>query len=333
MIEKHLANFLGQENSVTIENLGTFSREHISSEIKEGKLVPPATKVHFELSQKNDPQIFKNYVLEQEGISETEYDQHLSEFLDNLQRSLQNEGRYSLRAIGNLVKNNNDLFLEAHETSVAADSFGLPDLEHKPIYSQPIKTEKPVEAEKKKNRELVWWLITVVVVFFGAFFAYLLVQKDALDRLKSFIRPERQVVAIDANNPDQKTTDATSIDSLASQQDSLGGGDLAEDTGEQNSEENSQQNEANTDNTTTPNNENVATTGNYFVIAGSFADKKLADGLKSKLETQGFQATILDTQENKYRVSIAQYSDLATAQQKAKELEGKLGSLWVMKNK
>lgn len=72
---------------------------------------------------------------------------------------------------------------------------------------------------------------------------------------------------------------------------------------------------------------NTTSTGNYFVIVGSFQDENNAINLVEKLNSEGHSATIAGKSSGLHLVAIGQYSTQQDAQAKVKEV----GNCWIFK--
>jgi len=78
----------------------------------------------------------------------------------------------------------------------------------------------------------------------------------------------------------------------------------------------------------------VEETNSFFIIAGSFNKLKNASDLQDKLNSRGFNAEVMITENRMYRVSVASYATKAEAEKGLSQIKSEPGlqSCWLLSN-
>ena len=78
----------------------------------------------------------------------------------------------------------------------------------------------------------------------------------------------------------------------------------------------------------------VEVTNSFFIIAWSFNKLKNASDLQDKLNSRGFQAEVMITENRMYRVSVASYATKSEAEKGLAQIKSEPGlqSCWLLSN-
>lgn len=365
MIEKYLRLLLLQHDQVVVEQLGTFTAQYENSRVSEDgrEIAPPRKIITFSNVEKGDHELLRQALMQGENLSPAEYEKELAEFQEKIQYQLTNLGKYEIEDLGMLFRADGGGigFEQASHAALLPDSFGLPLLNRKKLYSNTQnKTEsttsnppKKVEAvDKKKSSELVWWLVIIPLVFLLAFVGFLFSQKDSFARFKAFFGGEQQEMPI-ANNNAPALTD--SIQNGATNSDSAANTTPVTDNNA-NSNTDSQpvadtktntDTDANKDSKPAPvynppanaetdaNGVTKSVRGRSYIIAGSFTDLAKAKKMCQNFQNDGYSnaKVIYSVSQKTYRVTLDENDDLQAATSRMGEFASKVQNLWVMQYK
>ncbi len=334
MIQKYIKELLHEYNCVVLPSLGGFITQYISADIHPVtlKITPPAKEIAFNELLGNDDGILITYISRDMQISLEQAEEMVKEFVENTKNNLQKFNVYLIEGIGKLFYNTSNKieFLPELESNFLEDSFGLGEIFLKPVEQTynamdkiPPKSSRPplrrrplVKKEEAKTKELkksksapegdqenrimkpaILWGIVMLVLFVSSAVLYM--------------------------NKDNK--------SLASILPSF--------SGRQTNKENLSSRVVSPTNTTeTANIENVANvtvakTQKYYVVIGSFSAEANAKKLVDKTTSSGVLPTVINPESNefKYRVSIAEFADKAEARASLKNFKAKYGNgVWVL---
>jgi cell division protein FtsN len=78
----------------------------------------------------------------------------------------------------------------------------------------------------------------------------------------------------------------------------------------------------------------VEETNSFFIIAGSFKKLKNASDLQDQLNSRGFHAEVMITENRMYRVSVASYATKTEAEKELVKIKSQSGlqSCWLLSN-
>ncbi len=139
-IEKHIRQLLFEQNCVIIPELGGFISNYVSAEIHPIRHVfaPPSKYIAFnELLKVNDGLLI-SHIASNEEISRDDATKAVKEFVIKVNEEINNNKKYYFEQIGNLYFNHEQkLQFDPDKTiNYLSASFGLPDLQYKPIERQ-----------------------------------------------------------------------------------------------------------------------------------------------------------------------------------------------------
>ena len=148
-IEKHISELLFEHDCVIISGFGGFVCNYSSAGLNPSKhqFHPPFKKISFNRNLKNNDGLLANQIVQAEGISYSEANRFISEYVDKLNAELKASKRFDLNNIGTFyLGEENTLLFEQDETvNYLQESFGL-----NTFYSPAIKRE-PIERKIEKK--------------------------------------------------------------------------------------------------------------------------------------------------------------------------------------
>lgn len=323
-IEKHIFRMLHNVDCVIIPGFGGFVSQLIQADIHpvSNKFTPPAKKVVFNESLKKDDGALVHYISEKEDCSEEDAQKAISGFVGSIHQSLSMWGFFELKEVGRFLKKVDGKleFESSPKQNLLDDSFGLPEMIFKPIerknnmITRPAKKSETTddysdefdnENRSKKNFKILFALLPLVVILGLGAFLYVNKNNDSMKAKFPF--------SVFFGTENKEIVEETPV------------AEAPEVIEEPVTIENPEYHE-------------VAISGkqaNYSIIIGSFNNKKNADRLKSKIESQGDKALIIEPDDKSrfYRVSVAEFNDKEAAIQSVYQMRGKYGpDAWVMSN-
>jgi len=364
MIEKYLRLLLLQHDQVVVEQLGTFTAQYENSRVSEDgrEIAPPRKIITFSNVEKGDHELLRQALMQGENLSPAEYEKELAEFQEKIQYQLANLGKYEMEGLGMLFRADGGGigFEQASHAALLPDSFGLPLLNRKKLYSNTQnKTEsttsnppKKVEAvDKKKSSELVWWLVIIPLVFLLAFVGFLFSQKDAFSRFKAFFGGSQQETPLANNNtPILSDSTANNVKDSANNSTAVTDNNANKDTDSQpvaDTKTTETNTDANKDSKPAPvytppanaetdaNGITKSVRGRSYIIAGSFSDLGKAKKMCQNFQNDGYSnaKVIYSVSQKTYRVTLDENDDLQAATSRMGEFASKVQNLWVMQYK
>ncbi|HXA02665.1 MAG TPA: SPOR domain-containing protein [Cytophagaceae bacterium] len=349
MIEKYIKELLFDHECVVLPEFGGFITHYVSAEIHPitNKFSPPAKRVAFNEQIKLNDGLLISTIAYHENIGTDQAAHELRAFIEKVKGDLKTDNLFVIKDIGKFFYNpeNRLEFEPGNNINFLEENFGLTELFFKPIdRDQKImsKTDqkqalqrKPVnnseskldggEKSKPAKEGMKAWMIILpmALLFAGVGGAYFInhnnislssINPFALfgkDESKTTKPVETEHTTADVTNNTQSSADTVhSLNPFS---------------------------ETETNNTTEePAHETAITgqSGRYFVVVGSFVNKKNAFKLKHKISAQGTDATIMEPGEKSrfYLVSVADFDNHEEATSKMKELRASFGNtIWVKK--
>ena len=158
-IEKHIRQLLFEQNCVIIPEFGGFIANYVSAEIHPIRHVfaPPSKYIAFnELLKVNDGLLI-SHISSNEEISRDEAAKAIKEFVQKVTEEINSNKKYYFEEIGTLYYNHEQkLQFDPDKTvNYLSASFGLPDLQFKPIERQNVYKTKDRPAIKTETNEKI----------------------------------------------------------------------------------------------------------------------------------------------------------------------------------
>ncbi len=370
MIEQYISDLVSSKDEVVVPGLGTFMTTLVESKVVGTDILPPNKKIAFyPRLQQDKNNLLKTTVMAAEGLSESDFDEHLQVFIGRVNTALEANGRAEFPDLGLLVKNpNGDLEFRQDETlNFLPDAYGLPRLTRTPIgktknpavtenQTKDDKTEVPAatnatatqtgqttpDAQKTttepKSRDGIMWFIIFPLLIGFAFLFYYFTQRTT---------PEENLGAstevVDENNENNENTgmivqdDRNNATSHAAAQEEAQPQDPPEEERVENHRGAS---------TTTSNSPKVKTksneaseeklgastlpNGTFTVSVGSYNNNTAAQKALKKLIGAVPDAKVVNSN-GIYRIVVGTFGDQASAQKRRNELRGQFSGAWVLK--
>ncbi len=338
-LSKYIKEILMSRDNVIIPNFGAFEKTMLSARIDTitGEMHPPQTGVMFNPNLKIDSGILISYVAEKEKISQEKAVEEIHALVLSWEETLNQGQPVQIIGIGKLEKDGSGNIV--YESTITAsdfpDSFGLPVItvqenkeipkaeevqkdikkpeekkleQKKPeIKKAPLKQKQTPVSESKKtpktNKSLIPALLIVVPLVVIGVLVYL-----NFDFVKQKLKDTSHYVSglVSGNESDTLTTaNIITNDSLNAVDSSL----------VQVTEilENYTIVDESTNSRISIDQSNIENYNKVHIIAGSYRTKSNATRQRSKLVNKGFSAEVLHENKGLYRVSVASFSDVASA--------------------
>jgi cell division protein FtsN len=349
MLEKYIKELLFDHECIVLPEFGGFITHYVNAEIHPitNKFSPPSKRVAFNEQIRLNDGLLISTIAFHENISMDQATHVLRLFIEKIKTDLKTNNLFEIKDIGKFFYNpeNRLEFEPENKINFLERSFGLTELFFKPIdRDQKVMSkadQKQVQQRKavsnsesklaagekskpSKDGIKTWMIILPVMLLFGGVGgAYFMNQNNislsSINPLALFEKGKEQKI-IPANSesitPDVNTNPSSNADTLHSLNPFS-------------------ENEINNSNE-----EPVRATaitgqsGRYFVVIGSFVNKKNAFKLKHKISLQGTDATIMEPGEKSsfYLVSVADFDNHEEAIKKMRALRGSFGkTIWVKK--
>ncbi|MFL5730330.1 MAG: SPOR domain-containing protein [Cytophagaceae bacterium] len=350
MLDKYIKELLFEHDCVILPEFGGLITHYVSADIHPitNKFSPPFKKVAFNEQIRLNDGLLISTLAYHENMSTEEASHAVKVWIEKLRNDLKIYNLFVLKDIGKFFYNpENRLEFEPDNTiNFLEESFGLTELFFKPIdrdqkvmskadQKQAQQRKPATNAENKLSGEdkkttvkegVKAWMILVPIVLLlaGGGGAYLVrngnVSLGGINPFGIFGKEDKQEITQTTspeNTPDTINDSQTHADTLHTLN------PFSEDT-------------VSTPVKEEPIHETAISgqSGRYFVVVGSFVNKKNAFRLKHKISKQGTDATIMEpgAKSKFYLVSVADFDNQEEAVSKMKELRDSFGnSIWVKK--
>jgi hypothetical protein len=326
-IKNHIKELLIANQGVIIPDLGGFVSEYEPAcfDVSESKFLPPSNKIQFKPEYSYQDDLLINFISEKENLSKKESKKLLADFVKDLKAQFQKGEKIDFPEIGTLSQDTKGTihFIQAKETNLLTNSFGLKSINSKPIVNHPQETKtKALSKQKKSHKKLI--LISSSVVLFICLLA---ISWHFTKRFTNFnLISSNSVNPKSINNSDIIQTTERNLDSIAKADSikALINESIDENTDKKDALFYSQPEEKVEENTMY---------SQFYIIAGSFKKIENAEKYAIGIRDKGFKTEIIESGENLIRISIFKYSNESEALKKLYELRQKadLKSVWILK--
>ncbi len=162
IVEKYIRSLLYEHDCVVIPDFGGFIAHYSSASVHPIRhtFVPPSKEIAFnEMLKLNDGMLI-SYIASGEGISRDEAAKKVRDFADSVRDDIRRHQKYVFEEIGTLTLNFEQKlqFEPFKHINYLSESFGLPELIHKPIDRAPVLPkfrvkDRPVAAASSTGAE------------------------------------------------------------------------------------------------------------------------------------------------------------------------------------
>ncbi len=316
-IIKYIKELLYHYERVVIPGFGAFVTEYLPAFVNKNKnyIAPPNKKVSFNPALRKDDKILISYISDKEMTDESEIERKVNEFVEKVENALKTEGKYYLKGIGVLIKDNDNIFLKQdYKANLLYETYGMKEV---PIsYAQKDMSEE-LKKENKSfhriyNKEttvkriLIYTPIAAVVVLI---LIYLDINRiyDSND-LQDFnyksnyaVQEEVKPAKIIPEKEEKKEEEEINqvIDQITDKREALLYMEPAK--------------------------------PEYYIIAGSFNSFINARQFYDELRAKGYSSHILDKEGGLYRVAIEKFSTKNEAERELQQLKRTYSpSIWIL---
>lgn len=312
MIPQFLSELLLRFDSVILPGLGLFQLKNVPASIDGDIILPPGKILLFDPTVKNNDGVLANYFSEKNKVSFFDACEQILDFVEKIQKELNNGDDVNLEKIGVLKKNASGNLIFTADTSVDynIDSFGLTSITVA-LHSNKVKeiktisdNKEPLHVKKKKIPVAAIWVMAVVL-FLGSGITGIY-----------FLRPDL-LIKIGINKSREMQNDRSAIiDKNKQNNSSANKKDTVKNISQANSNNQTQQKDS----------------VHYYIIAASFRIKGNADNYALQLRSTGHEPEIIFVPEkNLYAVSYNTYYDKTQAGQALEDIKAtKNAAAWIM---
>jgi nucleoid DNA-binding protein len=301
-----ITDLLLKNQKVCVPSLGTFTIVYKSAEVfsRLKKIYPPSYELLFTETTDSTDTIF---ISELANFSEIPFDQakeNVKAFVDSIHATLQDGKPYVINEVGELVKKDNKIILNAVKSGILfADLYGLDvvampimDIEEyvegpKIVENTNIPPIPPVIREKSRKPVLLTVIIIAAIIALGCVYLLVFDNPDFVPNL--FHKKPQIAVAKKTNHP---------VDSLVN--------DINTRANKRNALLYKENSDSSQSELTEPASINAR---KYYLIAGSFRSMTNAEKLKAMLEQNGYQPEVINMGDTMYRVSIKVFDNRGDA--------------------
>ena len=286
------------------------------------RLNPPGASVRFDSSFSKDDGVLAEAVAAGEVLEREEAQQRVLELVDAIKFSMDKGEDFLLPEAGIFFRDTDgkihfrvDPAWLLEPDQYGLESMDLLELEELPIEEEPVKapgTESkaapevtklaPPKPKPRTNRwRLIWVVAAVLIVVLVVLVLIPSEESENGERRRLFNKkPEREVVEQGEAISDQQDVETEVSKPEPDVEQALP----------------------------------IEETKNFFIIAGSFNKLKNASDLQDKLNSRGFQAEVMITENRMYRVSVASYATKEEAEKALRQLKSEpdLQSCWLLSN-
>jgi cell division protein FtsN len=325
-IKNHIKELLIANQGVIIPDLGGFVSEYEPAcfDVSESKFLPPSNKIQFKPEYSYQDDLLIDFISEKENLSKEESKKLLADFVKDLKSLFQKGEKIDFPEIGTLSQDTKGTihFIQAKETNLLTNSFGLKSINSKPIVNHPKETKtKALSKQKKSHKKLIILISSVIFLL-----CLLSISWHFTEEFTRFnFASSNDVNSNSTNTSDISQTTVRNLDSIAKADSvkALINESIDENTDKKDALFYSQPEEK----------EENTTYSQFYIIAGSFKKIENAEKYAIGIREKGFKTEIIESGENLIRISIFKYSNESEALKKLYELRQKseLKSVWILK--
>jgi hypothetical protein len=324
-IKNYIKDLLIANQGIIIPNLGGFVSEYEPAcfDVNESKFLPPSNKIQFKPEYSYQDDLLIDFISKKKNLNKDESKKLLANFVKDLKSKLKKGEKIDFPEIGTLSQDTKGTihFVQAKETNLLTNSFGLKSINSKPIVNHPKETTTQSK-QKKSHKKLIFISSSVIL-----FLCLLSISWYFTEGFTSFnFISSNDVTPKSIENSDIIQTTERNLDSIA-QADSIKAlinESIDENTDKKDALFYSQPEEKVEENTAY---------SQFYIIAGSFKKVENAEKYAVGIREKGFKTEIIESGENLIRISIFKYPNESEALKKLYELRQKseLKSVWILK--
>jgi nucleoid DNA-binding protein len=334
-ISQYIRDLLFTHDRVILSDFGAFTAKYRAAKIDEktNTMTPPGKEIVFDPTITKDGGLLRDYMVEQEGISAEDAEKQIMEYVKTIKSKLNAGKKVAFTELGNFVKLKDDkiLFTYTPSENLLTDSFGLSNVNipedsgQKFTMPETVKPEKKPKENKSKKQyrgTLIFIIIIAAIVLAGVAIYFL--KPQWVNSGKEYVTELFEGNA-EPGDETKKDTDTTVVkkdeDSNKSETDS-------DKTDEDNSTvvPESTDGAGDTDKNKTSETDNSSQTSDYgdvamkspkrgysYLIVASLPSPQAANEEKNRLKAKGINADIIPAGNNKYRLSVGEFTSFQEA--------------------
>ena len=343
IIGKYIKRLLEDRTRVILPGFGNL--QVIASDVKNAgsgnRIDPPGIKVKFDTGYSKDDGILAESVAAGEVMEREEAQQQVLELVDAIKFALDKGETYVIPETGTFSRDEDgkahfqtDPSWVLEPEQYGLESMDLFELDELPVEEEPAGngsadsrsssrlTDLAPPKPKPKNVRwrVIWWVAAALIVVLVVLIVVPGRESEDGESRGLFNRqPDREEV---------EPSDAVE-DAVVDQEQDLDQGQEGDQ--EQAVEDESQPEESQPEVEQEPPPEE---TRNFFIIAGSFSKLKNASDLQDQLNSKGYNAEVIITENRMYRVSVGSYVTKEEAENALSQIKGEAGleSSWLLSN-
>jgi len=334
-ITGHIKAYLILHDRLCLPGLGTFIAVYRPAEVVKGLNVikPPSRQIVFDADLVSGDDELNRWLAEREKITPEEAGKKINTFISNIRERINNDRTFPLQDIGTFsLKEGKICFTPLPEGLPAAEMYGLSEVpaggkketvetelpsraKAKSSEKQEVSTSQQanVQAVKEKKPSVRVWALAGILVPVAGAFVFLFLVMPSMDFFQgSGQRATSEVVVQPASSVESSEIEKY-VDTLGDQRASLM--PVEEKAAEKKEVEVSK--------------DKYAACKNFYLVAGSFKNKKLALRFRDRMIRQGYEAGILSSG-TVNRVYIKKYTVRKEALEALEQFQSSGMNVWLL---
>lgn len=317
----YIKTLLYNHEQVIIPGIGALITHYRGAEINtsEHTITPPSKYVTFDRNITTPGQIMIDFVASQKMIGQSEAKNFVDEQVKSFKNRLASGETILLEGIGYFSQENNIIrFDREQEANFLTDSYGLSKVDYNPVEYDLTPKQNPDLTLPPKKRNYTYAIVTIsLLLLIGVGIAVYLNYPDIVNKIRK--APDKHIAINPAIQEEDTLTDKIVQDSIASTIENY------------------------FDSTTNKKRALAIPTErmslpekmHYYLIAGSFKTYEKADVLAKQLKKEGYTPEVIQFEEEKYRISLGEFTDKAKAEAELEKIKAKKGenAVWLLAKK
>lgn len=354
-IYKHLNDLLYLHDFVIVPNFGAFVTNYKPAEITENNyILPPSKSISFNSSLTASDGLFISYLSSKLNIEQADAKELVSGFVRDIFIDLDNKKQIVFENLGSFEfdKNLNLIFEPKLKLNLLADAYGFSSI-HYPKLEKPSKRIEKEIKDKARVKKLLTSRVaklTYIILPILIFISVLTTQINIIDKSDYNYSDFSDIVSSDNSNK-AKSRVEKELDSITKKENALMYVEIIEPKSSENIKKeidikpitklksNKQRvitriKLANSSKITENTKEKISKTEikKFYLVVGSFSEKRNAKNFIAKLKNKGIDAVIVNNK-GKFRVSAGSFDTKTMAKKKVSVLKKRGIKTWISKRK
>jgi nucleoid DNA-binding protein len=324
----YIKKLLYNHDILVIPGLGGLITQYKPAEINanDHSIAPPSKYLAFDKNLTDNDGLLANYISSQKGISKEEAGVFILTEVESILKRLDDQETILFEGIGYFSKENDTIRFEREpEANFLTDSFGLSNIDYKPVEYNltPKKNPEAISSGLERGYSVFWIPLAIIGVIIVVLMVYLNYPDIAAKFKHQNVKTPVAVAPVKAKND----TLATAKKTEAVPKDTAKPSDLEKFFDNATDKKKALALESD------PKAGKPQIDVTYYLIAGSFKTFDRAKILTKALTKEGYKPEIIQFEQDKYRVSLGEFKDKAQAQAEFDKITAARGAdyVWILK--